>query len=119
MWEMVISWQLGRDHSNSLRQVLMLQRLPDAIASWWLVVAIDGVVLIVAALLVVLARRVPTARLPVTLVFAQAAGLVAAPSFLFFYLDFLTPAGAFCVAAGAMWCPAPRRRMIDRVAART
>jgi alpha-1,2-mannosyltransferase len=119
MWEMVISWQLGRDQSNSLRQVLMLQRLPDAIPSWWLAVAIDGVVLIVAALLVVLARRVPTARLPVALVFAQAAVLVAAPSFLFFYLDLLTPAGALCVAAGAMWRPAPRRRMIDRVAART
>jgi len=119
MWEMVISWQLGRDQSNSLRQVLMLQRLPDAIPSWWLVVAIDGVVLIVAALLVVLARRVPTARLPVTLVFAQAAVVVAAPSFLFFYFDFLTPAGALCVAAGAAWRPAPRRRMIDRVAART
>jgi hypothetical protein len=76
-------------------------------------------VLIVAALLVVLARRVPTARLPVTLVFAQAAVLVAAPSFLFFYLDFLTPAGALCVAAGATWRPAPRRRRLDRVAART
>jgi alpha-1,2-mannosyltransferase len=119
MWEMVISWQLGRDQSNSLRQVLMLQRLPDAIPSWWLAVAIDGVVLIVAALLVVWARRVPTARLPVALVFAQAAVLVAAPSFMFFYLDFLTPAGALCVAAGAMWRPAPRRRMIDRVAVRT
>lgn len=119
MWEMVIAQQAGRDQSNSVREVLLLQRLPDAIGSWWLVLAIEGAVLIVAALLVVLARRVPAARLPVALLFAQAAVLVAAPSFFVFYLDYLTPAAALCVAAGATWRPVPGRRRIDRVAART
>jgi hypothetical protein len=79
--------------------------------------AIDGVVLSVAALLLLLAWRVQAARLPVLLAFAQAAVLLSAPSFYIFYLDYLTPALALCVA-GAAWRAVTSRGGIGRVAAR-
>ncbi len=122
MWQTVISQQLGRDQSNSLRQVLMLRRLPTEAPSWSLdarqAYVIDGVLLAAAALLLLLAWRVSAARLPVVLVFAQAAVLLSAPSFYIFYLDYLTPAVALCVAAGATWRPVTTGGLIGRTAAR-
>jgi alpha-1,2-mannosyltransferase len=117
-WQKVVSQQLGRDTSNPLQQALLLRRLPAELPSWWVVYVVDAVLVVAAALLLLLALRVRAARLPVVLVFAQAALLLAAPSFYVFYLDFLTPAVALCVAAGASWRPVATGDAIGRRAAR-
>jgi alpha-1,2-mannosyltransferase len=100
MWRMVISDQFGRDQANPLRALVMLQRLPAGV-SWPAAYLLGSVLLLAVGVLLVLAWRTPPMRLPAALLLANGAVLVAAPSWFFSYANFLTPAAALCVAAGA------------------
>ena len=100
MWRMVISEQLGRDHANPLRAVVMLQQVPIGL-SWQTAYLLDAVLLVAVGVLVVAAWRAPAVRLPAALLLANAGVLLAGPSWFFSYFDFLTPAAALCVATGA------------------
>jgi hypothetical protein len=108
MWRMVVSEQLGRAHANPFRAVVMLQRLPPGI-SWPTAYLLDAVLLVGVGLLLMTAWRAPRVRLPLTLLLASGAVLLAAPSWFLFYADFLTPAAALCVATGAAAIGAARR----------
>ena len=97
MWRMVVSEQVARDQSNPLRALVSLQRLPAGI-SWPTAYLLDAVVLVVAGVLLVAARRAPAVRLPAALLFTSSVVLFAAPSWFLFYGDYLAPAAALCVA---------------------
>ncbi len=100
MWRMVFSEQLGRDQANSFRALVLLQRVPAGM-SWPTAYLLDAVLLATVALLVVAAWRAPIVRLPMALLLMSAAVLLTAPSWFMFYVDYLTPALALCVATGA------------------
>jgi hypothetical protein len=104
---MVISEQLGREQANPFRAVVLLQRLPVGM-SWPTAYLLDAMLLTAVALLVIAAWRVPIVRLPLALLLTSAAVLLAAPSGFVFYLDYLTPAAALCLATGATAVSVPR-----------
>ena len=103
MWRMIVSNHLGRAQANPVRALVMLQQLPPTV-SWQAAYLLDVVLLVCVGVLVLAARRAPTVRLPAALLLANAAVLMAGPSWFFSYFDYLTPAAALCVAtvAGAI-----------------
>lgn len=100
MWRMVISDQLERSQANPLRALIMLQRIPTEL-SWHAAYLLDAVLLVAAGVLLMAAWRAPAVRLPATLLLANCGVLMAAPSWFFSYLNYITPAAALCVATGA------------------
>jgi len=100
MWRMVISDQLGREQANPLRALVMSQRLPTGL-SWEAAYLLAAAVLVTVGVLLMAASRAPAVRLPAALLFASCALLVAAPSWFFSYLNYLTPPAALCVATAA------------------
>jgi hypothetical protein len=100
MWRMVFSEQLGRDAANPFRALVLLQRVPAGM-SWTTAYLLDAVLLAAVGLLLVAAWRSPIVRLPLALLLTSGAVLLAAPSWFMFYVDYLTPAAALCVATGA------------------
>jgi hypothetical protein len=100
MWRMVVSEQLARSQGNGLRALVTLQRLPSGL-SRPAASLIDLVLVVTLGALVLAARRVPVVRVPLALLVASVAVLLAAPSFFVYYADYLTPAIALCVATGA------------------
>ena len=99
MWRMVVSEQLGREQTNPLRALVMLRRLPDGL-SWPAAYLLDAVLLTAVGVLLVVAWRAPAVRLPAALLVASGGVLLAAPSWFFSYVNYLTPAAALCVATG-------------------
>lgn len=100
MWRMVISDQLGREPANPVRALLTFQRLPTGL-SWEAAYLLAAALLVTVGVLLVAAWRAPVVRLPAALLLASCGFLVAAPSWFFSYLNYLTPAAALCVATGA------------------
>jgi hypothetical protein len=109
MWRMVVTEQVGRQPTNPLRGLILLDPLPPEL-SWqtaWRIVAV--LVAAVAALLVA-AWRAPILRLPAALLLTSGGLILAAPSWFVSYLDFVAPAAALCVATGAAAIGAARTR---------
>ena len=100
MWRMVISAQLGRDQANPLRALVTLQRLPPGL-SWLAACLLVTALLVAVGVVLVAAWRAPAPRLPAALLLTTGGVLIAAPSWFFSYVDYLTPAAALCVATGA------------------
>ena len=113
MWSMVITEQLGRNFS----QVSPVIRLGDLSSIRQLAPHLSSIVVAVLLVpigaatvwLLVLAWRLPVARLMVVLAVVHALVLGLAPSWFFFYSDFATVPLALVVGAAMMAVPERRR----------
>ena len=105
MWQMVVAQQLGRARDRNsvasrLAQLSGLDHSPRPLprpAELALLAVVGAVALAVCWL----AWRLPAARLVVVLAVVQVGVLVSAPSWFSFYTDYLAPAAALTLAAGA------------------
>ena len=114
MWRMVVAEQVGREPTNPLRGLILLDPLPPEL-SWPAAGRIVAVLVTAIGALLVAAWRAPIIRLPAALLLTSGAVIMAAPSWFLSYLDFLAPAAALCVATGAAAIAAASRTPGRRV----